>query len=567
MPDVSQIEKTKRLIGRSSEIKNRRFSPITLRILAINILAILLLFVGMFFYYDQYEGSLIQSELEATSQQADLFSKAIGETAVVYNANSYHFLSKKLVQRIINRTVPGLPIRLHIFDNKGNLLADSIRMTGSLSPIETKPLAAPGANHFFRSFAKEFFEHLFNILPSYRHYQIQQGATLHLASKFPEILQALQGISLKTVKAKKTNGLVLTVAVPIQKYKQIVGALLLSIDGKKIELSLRAIKLKLIGLWILVSIITCCLSWLVSSYITNPIQKLAHSAELIRTRLDRKRVIPDLSHRNDEIGDLARALRQMTENLWQRMDAIERFAADVSHEIKNPLTSIQSAVETASKIDDKTKRDKLFMVILDDVRRMNRLVSDISEASRLDSELNRGEYKIIDVKQLVSIFFDISVSAERFTSEKLNIIIEDTALKYLVHGNENRLMQVVRNLVDNADTFSPEDKPITIRCKSDQHSVYIIVEDEGGGIPDPKLKTIFDRFYTERPSTERFGTHSGLGLSICKQIVEAHYGNIWAENIYSITKHKTGARLVIALPKAKALKQVGIDPSRENLES
>ena len=155
----------------------------------------------------------------------------------------------------------------------------------------------------------------------------------------------------------------------------------------------------------------------------------------------------------------------------------------------------------------------------------------------------------------------------RFSSEKLNIIIEDTALQYLVHGNENRLMQVVRNLVDNAETFSPEDKPITIRCKSDQHRVYIIVEDEGGGIPDPKLKTIFDRFYTERPSTERFGTHSGLGLSICKQIVEAHYGNIWAENIYSITKHKTGARLVIALPKAKAVKQADIDPSRENLES
>ena len=171
--------------------------------------------------------------------------------------------------------------------------------------------------------------------------------------------------------------------------------------GKKIEHSVRAIKLKLIGIWILASGITCFFSWLVSRYITSPIQKLAYSAELIRTRLDRKRVIPDLSNRNDEIGDLARALRQMTENLWQRMDAIERFAADVSHEIKNPLTSIQSAVETASKIDDKSKRDKLFRVILDDVQRMDRLVSDISEASRLDSELNRDEYNIIDVKQLV----------------------------------------------------------------------------------------------------------------------------------------------------------------------
>ena len=567
MSNISSIGKTRQLGGHSSEIKDRRFSPITLGILAINILTIVLLFIGMFFYYDQYESSLIQSELEATSQQADLFSNAIGETAVVYNTNSYHFLSKKLVQRILYRTAPRLPIRLRIFDNKGNLLADSMSMSGSLSPIETKPLAPPGPDHFFRSFAEEFFEQLFNILPSYRHYKIQQGAKLHLASEFPEILQALQGLSLKTVKATKSSGLVLTVAVPIQKYKQIVGALLLSIDGKKIEHSVRAIKLKLIGIWILASGITCFFSWLVSRYITSPIQKLAHSADLIRTRLDRKRVIPDLSNRNDEIGDLARALRQMTENLWQRMDAIERFAADVSHEIKNPLTSIQSAVETASKIDDKSKRDKLFMVILDDVQRMDRLVSDISEASRLDSELNRDEYDIIDVKQLVSNFFNISVSSERFAPEKLNIVIEDTARQYLVNGHQNRLMQVFRNLVDNATTFSPNDKPITIRCKSDQHSVYITVEDEGGGIPTSKLNTIFDRFYSERPSTEKFGAHSGLGLSICKQIVEIHSGNIWAENIYSVTEHKIGAKFVITLPKAKAFKTANKELGRKTLES
>ena len=202
MSNISSIGKTRQLGGHSSEIKDRRFSPITLGILAINILTIVLLFIGMFFYYDQYESSLIQSELEATSQQADLFSNAIGETAVVYNTNSYHFLSKKLVQRILYRTAPRLPIRLRIFDNKGNLLADSMKMSGRLSPIETKPLSAPGPDQFFRSFAKEFVEQLFNILPSYRRYQIQQGTKLHLASEFPEIFQALQGVSLKTVKAK-----------------------------------------------------------------------------------------------------------------------------------------------------------------------------------------------------------------------------------------------------------------------------------------------------------------------------------------------------------------------------
>ena len=128
-------------------------------------------------------------------------------------------------------------------------------------------------------------------------------------------------------------------------------------------------------------------------------------------------------------------------------------------------------------------------------------------------------------------------------------------------------MQVFRNLVDNAETFSPKDKTITIRCKSDQHSVYIIVEDEGGGIPASKLNTIFDRFYSERPSTEKFGAHSGLGLSICKQIVEIHSGNIWAENIYSATEHKIGARFIIALPKAKALKTTNKELGGKRLES
>jgi len=206
-------------------------------------------------------------------------------------------------------------------------------------------------------------------------------------------------------------------------------------------------------------------------------------------------------------------------------------------------------------------------VILDDVQRMNRLVSDISEASRLDSELNRDEYNIIDVKQLVSIFFDISVSSERFAPEKLDIIIEDIDRQYLINGHQNRLIQVIRNLVDNAETFSPKDKPITIRCKSDQHSVYITVEDEGGGIPTSKLNTIFDRFYSERPSTEKFGAHSGLGLSICKQIVEIHSGVIWAENIYSVNEHKVGARFIIALPKAKAFKTNNTELARETVES
>ena len=553
MENRNPTNEVKRRLILSSEIKNRLFSSLTLRILAINTFAIILLAVGMIFYYDQYENSLIQSELGALSQQAGLFSNAIAETAVINNENASHSLSKQLVQRIINRAALDLPTRSRIFESRGNLLADSMTTSGRARSVETKPLAPLTPNLFFKSFADELYEHLLKVLSHQQQHQIYKQTSLQLASEFPEVLQSLQGMSIKTIKAKKTKGLILATAVPIQKYKQVVGALLLSIDGQKIEVSIQDRKLKLIGIWLLLSLITSSFSWYVARYITRPIQRLAAAAELIRNRGDRESIIPDLSNRNDEIGDLARALRQMTTNLWQRMDAIERFAADVSHEIKNPLTSIQSAVETASKISEKSKRDTLFALVLDDVKRLDRLISDISAASRLDSELNREKMSEIDVKQMLTSFYDISISIKRFTPDEVKLKIINNDLSHIVDGYEDQLVQVIRNLIDNAETFSPKDKPIIICCETKQNHILITIEDRGGGIPETKLKTIFNRFYSERPSDEKFGTHSGLGLSICKQIIGAHYGDIWAENIYSKDKQKIGAKLSVALPMSETL--------------
>ena len=553
MKSGRSANEVKRRLILSSEIKNRRFSSLTLRILAINTFAIILLAVGMIFYYDQYKNSLIQSELGALSQQAGLFSNAIAETAVINHENASHSLSKQLVQRIINRTALNLPTRSRIFDSLGDLLADSMTTSERARSVETKPLAPLTPNLFFKSFAEELYEHLFKILSQQQQHQLYKKTTLQLASEFPEVLQSLQGISIRTIKAKKTKGLILATAVPIQKYKQVVGALLLSIDGKKLEVSMQDRRLKLIGIWFLVSLITSSFSWYVARYITRPIQRLAAAAELIRNRSDRKSVIPDLSNRNDEIGDLARALRQMTTNLWQRMDATERFAADVSHEIKNPLTSIQSAVETASKVSEKSKRDTLFALVLDDVKRLDRLISDISAASRLDSELNREKTSAIDIKQMLTSFHDISISIKRFTPDKVKLKIINNDLAHIVDGYEDQLVRVIGNLVDNAETFSPKGKPIIIRCEVKQNHILITIEDRGGGIPETKLETVFNRFYSERPSDEKFGTHSGLGLSICKQIIAAHYGDIWAENIYSKDKKKIGAKLSVALPKSETL--------------
>jgi two-component system sensor histidine kinase ChvG len=528
-------------------LKNRRLSNLTLRILAINTLAIAILFGGVL-YLNRYESSLIQSELEALSQQASLFSHAIGETAAENDRDAGHLLARKLVRRIINRSALGLTTRSRVFNIQGELLADSLTLSGRVDAVETKPLAPPSSDLIFQSIAEELYEHIFSMLPSRQKRPIYRETTLQLASEFPEVLQAIQGIAIKTVRATESGGLILTVAVPIQKYKQVVGALLLSIAGKKIETSVKAVRLEIIAILIIVSSVTLLLSLYLAGTITRPIQRLAAAAELIKNGLDRKNLIPDLSDRNDEIGDLARAMRQMTDDLWDRMDAIERFAADVSHEIKNPLTSIKSAVETASKIYEESKRDKLFSLILDDVTRLDRLVSDISAASRLDSELSRETYEIIDAEQLLTTFYKILLSTKKFTSDNLLLKIKNDNNSCTIFGHEDRLVQVIRNLIDNAETFSSADGQITIHCEANQSHVIINIDDMGVGVPDSKLETIFDRFYSERPTNEKFGTHSGLGLSICKQIVDAHEGKIWAENLYNLNGKKSGAKFCIALP-------------------
>jgi two-component system sensor histidine kinase ChvG len=239
----------------------------------------------------------------------------------------------------------------------------------------------------------------------------------------------------------------------------------------------------------------------------------------------------------------------MTDDLWQRLDAIEKFAADVAHEIKNPLTSIRSAVETASKIKDNEKRDKLLALILDDVHRLDRLITDISDSSRLDTELSREKFTAIDIAKLLLAFYELRTSQKKFGEKNLTLDIMEGNAELLILGHEIRIVQVIDNIVDNAITFSPPHGNINIVVSADTKSVTITIDDQGPGIPKGKLDAIFDRFYSERPPTEKFGLHSGLGLSICKQITEAHNGEITAENRLDPQSITKGARFIITLPR------------------
>ncbi len=310
-----------------------------------------------------------------------------------------------------------------------------------------------------------------------------------------------------------------------------------------------AVRISILGLFALALALTVIVSFYLSRTIASPITRLADAAERMREGRARAQKLPEaVTGRNDEIGTLARTLESSAQALWARMDAIEKFAADVSHEIKNPLSSIRSAIETLTRVEDPARASRLLAIISQDVQRLDRLISDISDSSRLDAELSRSRYEIVDMARMLATLAEIHDATRKENSPFIEV---DAPVEGLyVRGSETRLVQVLRNLIGNAISFSPPGAKIYLRGRETGGLIELSVEDEGPGIPDGKLDSIFDRFYSERPQSEQFGSHSGLGLSISRQIVEAHQGRISAENRRDDEGNIIGARFVIRLPKA-----------------
>jgi two-component system sensor histidine kinase ChvG len=333
----------------------------------------------------------------------------------------------------------------------------------------------------------------------------------------------------------------------------VLGVVYVTRDGTTIAESIRQMKLDIIKLFAVALMITFFLSFYLAAGIARPLRRLSRAADQVRRGL-RQAEIPDLSARRDEIGDLSRSFREMTAALAARMDSIERFAADVAHELKNPLTSLRSAIETVQLVKEKSDRDKLMDIIMHDIQRLDRLISDISGASRLDAELSREDMGLVDLRPLLTQMaesYDSPMKRMGRDEQPPRVMLDLPGVNdvLIVHGIEGRLAQVFRNLIDNALSFSPPGASVTIRMARDdaKRQWKAMVEDAGPGIPDAKLSAIFDRFYSERPEGEAFGRHSGLGLSIAKQIVDAHHGTIYAENIIDETGAKKGARFTVAL--------------------
>ncbi|WP_343561141.1 stimulus-sensing domain-containing protein [Kiloniella sp. b19] len=545
-----QSDKTKdiRVEPRPRKVRRvRRWrSSLSRKILMINVLVLLIPVFGLL-HLEQYRLSLIVSELEAMGTQGRAFSLSIGSTAVVAGRVGDERLVPELTRSLMRGMLRDVGVRARIFSPNGQLLGDSLHLTGAGQPVTMTPLPEAGFWSGFDHFVALVGDFL-NWLPGGEEdWELYQEARVQDARHYSEVVSALRGRPTGIVRQDAAGRLVLSAAVPIRRYRQVLGALMLSKDGQEITRQVQDRRRDILIVCGLALAVTIFLSLYLAWTIGQPLRRLADAADRVRFSKGKAGEIPDFSGRSDEIGDLSGALRDMTEALWARVHAIEGFAADVSHELKNPLTSLRSAVETVTRVSNPDQQKRLMNIILDDVERLDRLISDISDASRLDAELSRTLMEPLDLNSLLKTFIEL----QQITAERRNVscrmeINEEQDL--CVSGMESRLGQVLGNLLSNAESFAPEGSTILLKAYEEEGSAVITVEDEGPGIPEKNLGDIFNRFYTERPEAEKFGTHSGLGLSISKQIVEVHGGTIHAENRKDEKGEILGARFVIRLP-------------------
>ncbi|WP_155992758.1 ATP-binding protein [Acidocella facilis] len=539
--------------------RKTRLSRLLRDILLVNLLPLVLIFAALL-YLDQYQQGLLSAEVSALREQARIYAGAIAETAV-QETNNQPALNADLAQPLLySLTEPTPNAQALIYGADGELIANSRVHPGAGGAIVTEPLSAPPPPGLFSRVISFIYDHLSGSVTGNQDESgvIGSGAgqdpnTLGWQPDARTVLQmtnAAQGKEAPPFVRRDPQGILLvTVAEPIEHGQQSVGTVLLTREASEVDAAVLAVRISILLLFALALALTVIVSFYLSRTIASPISRLAAAAQRMREGRAGAQTLPKaVTGRNDEIGTLARTLEGTSQALWSRMDAIEKFAADVAHEIKNPLSSIRSAVETLTRVEDPARASRLLAIVNQDVSRLDRLITDISDSSRLDSELSRSRYEIVDMARLLATLAEIHDATRKVGAPFMEVDVP--AADLLVRGSETRLVQVLRNLIGNAISFSPAEGRIYLRGRLTGGLVELSVEDEGPGIPDGKLDSIFDRFYSERPQNEQFGSHSGLGLSISRQIVEAHQGRISAENRRDEEGHVIGARFVIRLPKA-----------------
>ncbi|HEY8595292.1 MAG TPA: stimulus-sensing domain-containing protein [Devosiaceae bacterium] len=543
------------------------FSSLTRRIVVLNLAALTVLVVGIL-YLNQWRAGLIDARVQSLRVQGEIIAAAVAASATVSsdqitvnpdrllnfqsgdNASSLSFFDPALefpinpeqVAPLLRNLVTPTGTRARIYDKDGLLILDSRNIYARGEVLQQVTRSEDTGTGFFLMDWWNAVTRWFRAgeFPLYQEYGADEG------KKYPEVATALTGQVSDIVRVDQKGQLVVSVAVPVQRVKAVVGVLLLSTQSGEIDKIVTTEQLSILRIALVAAVVTTVLSLLLAGTIAGPMRRLSAAAEKAETAMNARAEIPDLTDRADEIGHLSGALRSMTNALYDRIEAIERFAADVAHELKNPLTSLRSAVETLPRAKKAEDRDRLTAIIQHDVRRLDRLISDISNASRLDAELARESTEIVDLEKLADAM--VSIQRDVAAARQVGIVIRKHQGRHAakVHGHDSRLAQVFNNLVDNAVSFSPEGGTVEVAIVTSADSVTLTVADEGPGIRGD-IGRIFTRFYTDRPDSESFGNHSGLGLSICRQIVDAHKGSISAAN----RTDRSGAVFTVTLPRAK----------------
>ncbi|WP_395824338.1 stimulus-sensing domain-containing protein [Elstera sp.] len=534
---------------REAAKKKRRISTLSVRILAVNLLAPLMLGVGLL-YLDRYQEALVRAEIEALTMQAGLMSGALGEGATALTNLEQLRIVESVARPMVRRFALQTRARAQVFERDGTPLIDSQLVLHPNGMVSVAPL--PGEPDGVGPWLSRAYDWVFNALPRRDNFPQYDTRPLRRASDYPEGASAMLGEPAAAAYVSDNGHFIFTIAMPIQRYREVVGVLMLSRSSNEIDESLRRVRTDIMILGGLVLVVTILMSLYLAGTIARPIRRLALAAERVRQGRANA-AIPDFSKRRDEIGDLSTALKAMTETLHQRLQAIERFAADVSHEIKNPLSSLRSAVDMVARIEDPEKRAKLMSIVRSDVLRIDRLITDIAAASRVDAEMARAEPQPLDFGRLMGALVGVYEVTDPEGAVPITLTVAPGGL-LTVLGVEDRLVQVFRNLINNARSFSPPEGSIRLTVRREGARVIAAVEDDGPGIPPGKEEAIFQRFYSERPKAENFGTHSGLGLSISRQIIEAHGGTLMAKNRHHFDGHVTGAAFVVTLPVAKGLR-------------
>ncbi|MDP3404063.1 MAG: stimulus-sensing domain-containing protein [Brevundimonas sp.] len=500
-------------------------------ILALNLLSLLILFGGAL-VLNEWRTGLVDARQESLMGQAELLARVLGDKDYTRGEPEPELDPTQSAKVLIDRFVPAGQ-RARIFDRDGVLIADSFDVSDTIEGAPLPPALPAGTPE------RETVDAV----------RLEAASTAANAALGEEIQAALAGTAQATVRRSESGDRVVSVSLPIRHVQQVLGVL--TLEANDVDQILDAQRRALMPFALVALAVNLLASLLLHLFVARPVMRLSAAADEVKRGRARAISLPDLEDRRDEIGDLARSLESMTETLSTRMDGIERFAADVAHEIKNPLTSIRSALETLDLVKEKSQRDRLTALLQQDVRRLDRLITDISNASRLDAELSRDRPRPVDLAALLTDIVGVYDTMKRpgEAAVALDLAVEGPAR---VMGRDGPLGQVLRNLIDNARSFSPVGRGVRVSLRRDDSEgmlpLRIRVDDDGPGIPPENLETVFERFYTSRPPGAAFGSNSGLGLSIVRQIVAAHGGRVTATNRLDPTGKVEGARFEVALP-------------------